>query len=260
MATACKFTFLGTGTSVGVPMVGCDCPVCRSPDPCNQRYRCSVLVGTPNGNLLIDTSPELRLQLLRARVRQIHAVLFTHYHVDHLFGLDDVRPLCRYLGGPMPLYCTEDVEAVIRKAFAYAFGPEADLLPAGFVPKLAFKRINRTPFSLLGEQVIPVPLEHGQFDVFGFRIRDVAYCTDVKRIPPESWPLLANLRVLILDALRFKPHVAHLSLDEAVGVIQRLKPERAYLTHMGHELEHQSTNRLLPKGIELAYDGLSFEF
>src|SRR5947209_3079652 len=134
MPGARTFTFLGTGTSVGVPMVGCECGVCRSTDPRNQRYRCSVLVSAPQGNILIDTAPELRLQLLRERVRQIHAVLFTHYHADHLFGLDDLRPLCYALGGPMPLYCTGEVEDKIREAFSYAFARNADQLPPGYLP------------------------------------------------------------------------------------------------------------------------------
>jgi phosphoribosyl 1,2-cyclic phosphate phosphodiesterase len=254
------FTFLGTGTSVGVPMLGCDCAVCRSPDPRNQRYRCSVLIGTPEGNLLIDTTPEMRLQLLRERVGLIHAVLYTHYHADHLFGLDDVRPFPKYLGAPLPLYCTAEVEAKIREAFAYAFHHEVASPAYGYVPHLVFRRITEEPFTVLGERVTPIPLLHARFDVFGYRIGDVAYCTDVNRIPDRSWPLLEGLRVLVLDALRHKPHVAHFGLDEALEVIARVKPERAYLTHMGHELEHVATNARLPAGVELAYDGLRFEF
>src|SRR5947209_13963612 len=144
------FTFLGTGTSVGVPMVGCDCEVCRSENPRNQRFRCAVLIGTNQGNILIDTPPELRLQLLREKVRKVHAVLFTHYHADHLFGLDDVRPLCKYLGGPLPLYCTAEVEDKIRTAFGYAFAPDADGLPAGYLPKVQFQTIAEEPFTVLG--------------------------------------------------------------------------------------------------------------
>src|SRR5260370_5414236 len=203
------FTFLGTGTSVGVPMVGCDCAVCRSTDPRNHRYRCAVLIGTPQGNLLIDTPPELRLQLLRERVKLIHAVLYTHYHADHVFGLDDVRPFPRLLGGAVPLYCTEDVERTIRQAFAYAFQANLDKIKAGFIPELAFHRITEEPFNVLGQRVVPIPLVHAHFDVFGFRIDDVAYCTDVNEIPRESWPLLEGLRVLVLDALRFKRHPGH---------------------------------------------------
>ena len=254
------FTFLGTGTSVGVPMVGCDCAVCTSRDPRNQRYRCSVLIATPQGNLLIDTAPELRLQLLRENVRLVHAVLYTHYHADHLFGLDDVRLFPKRLGGPLPIYCTDEVEQKIRQAFAYAFRPEVDGMPLGAVPRLTFCQITEHPFDVLGERVVPIPLAHAHFNVLGFRFDDVAYCTDVNLIPEGSWPLLEGLGVLVLDALRFKPHPAHFSLDEALEVIARVKPARAYLTHMGHELEHEATNRGLPPGVELAYDGLKFEF
>lgn len=254
------FTFLGTGTSVGVPMVGCSCPVCLSINPRNHRYRCSVLIGTPQGNILIDTAPELRLQLLREKVHAVHAVLFTHYHADHLFGLDDVRPLCRYLGGPMPLYCTGEVEDKIRQAFFYAFAKGAEHLPPGYIPKLIFRQITEDPFTVLGQRLVPIPLVHSHFNVFGFRIGDVAYCTDVNRIPERSWPLLEGIRVLVLDALRNKPHPGHLSVEEALAIVRRLKPERAYLTHIAHELDHETTNARLPPGVELAYDGLKFEF
>jgi phosphoribosyl 1,2-cyclic phosphate phosphodiesterase len=254
------FTFLGTGTSVGVPMIGCDCAVCQSTDPRNQRYRCAVLINTPQGNILIDTPPELRLQLLREKIHAVHAVLLTHYHADHLFGLDDVRPLCKYLGGPMPLYCTSEVEDKVRQVFAYAFARAVEPFPPGYIPKLVFQPIAAEPFSVLGQHVVPIPLVHASAKVLGFRFDDVAYCTDVSRIPDTSWPLLEGLEVLVLDALRLKPHPGHFSLDEAVDVIARLKPKRAYLTHMAHELEHEATNRRLPVGVELAYDGLKFEF
>jgi phosphoribosyl 1,2-cyclic phosphate phosphodiesterase len=258
--TSRRFTFLGTGTSVGIPMVGCDCRVCRSSDPRNQRYRCAVLLRVPHGNILIDTPPELRLQLLRENVGVVNAVLFTHYHADHLFGLDDLRPVSRNLGHAIPLYCTGEVEGKIRTAFAYAFGPEAESLSAGFIPKLRFERIDGAPFRVLGEEITPIPMAHAHFDVFGFRIRDVAYCTDVSGIPRSSWPLLRNLDVLVLDALRFKPHPAHFSIAQALDVIDQFRPQRAYLTHMCHEIDHEEVSRTLPPGVELAHDGLSFEF
>jgi phosphoribosyl 1,2-cyclic phosphate phosphodiesterase len=259
MTPARTFTFLGTGTSVGIPMLGCQCEVCSSTDPRNHRFRCSALVRVPEGNILIDTSPELRLQLLREKVGMIHAVLYTHYHADHLFGLDDLRPLSWRLGEPIPLYCTQEVEEIVRAAFAYAFQPSTHSV-AGAVPKLRFARITTEPFSVLGQRFTPVPLLHAQFDVLGFRIDDVAYCTDVSRIPETSLPRLRGLRVLVLDALRYKPHPAHFSLNEALEVITQLRPERAYLTHMGHEIEHAAVSRQLPSNVELAYDGLSFSF
>jgi phosphoribosyl 1,2-cyclic phosphate phosphodiesterase len=255
------FTFLGTGTSVGVPMIGCDCATCQSTDPRNHRYRCSVLISTPQGRILIDTPPELRLQMLRAKVPFVNAVLLTHYHVDHLFGLDDVRLFPKKLGGPLPLYCTYDVEEKVRQSFSYAFAPGVDGMPPGILPQLRFIRIeNGRQFSLLGQRIVPIQLEHAAFEVQGFRIDDVAYCTDVSRIPDPSWPLLEGLRVLIIDALRVKPHPAHFSLGEALEVIARVRPARAYLTHMCHELEHEATQRTLPSNVQLAYDGLSFEF
>lgn len=260
MAGARTFTFLGTGTSVGVPMLGCDCATCQSTNPKNQRYRCAVLIRMPQGNVLIDTPPELRLQLLREKVKLIHAVVFTHYHADHLFGLDDVRPFPRLLGGPVPIYCNVETERKIRDVFAYAFQAGNEQMPIGYVPKLQFQRIEEKPFSVLGQRFIPIPLIHAHFHVLGFRVDDVAYCTDVNRIPDESWPLLEGLRVLVLDALRPRPHIGHFSISEALEVIDRLRPKQAYFTHMTHELEHEETNRKLPPNVELAYDGLTFEF
>jgi phosphoribosyl 1,2-cyclic phosphate phosphodiesterase len=254
------FTFLGTGTSVGVPMVGCDCPVCRSENPRNHRYRCSVILRVPQGNILIDTAPELRLQLLRARISVVHAVLYTHYHADHLFGLDDLRPVARHLGGAVPLYCTGEVEGKIRTAFSYAFGAEAEGLSAGYIPKLRFERIATDPFEVLGETITPIPLIHAHFNVLGFRIGNIAYCTDVNEIPRSSWPLLEGLEVLVIDALRFRPHPGHFSLDQALDVIDQFQPRQAYLTHMSHEIEHEEVSRQLPGHVALAYDGLTFEF
>src|SRR5438445_2862620 len=238
MPSSRTFTFLGTGTSTGVPMVGCDCKVCQSTNLKNHRYRCAVLVGTPQGDLLIDTPPELRLQLLREKIGLIHGVLYTHYHADHLYGLDDVRPFPRRLGGPVPLYCTAEVERKIRQAFSYAFVAEAQQMPVGYIPKLVFQRITEEPFTLLGQRVTPIPLIHAHFEVFGFRIDDVAYCTDVSHIPRESMARLEGVRVLILDALRHKPHPAHFGLDQALDVIAQLGPDQADLTHMSHHPEH----------------------
>ena len=255
------FTFLGTGTSVGVPMVGCDCAVCRSPNPKNNRYRCSVVVHTPRGNILIDTTPELRLQLVRADVKLVHAVVYTHYHVDHLFGLDDLRLFPLKLNAPLPIYCTDEVDAVIRRAFSYAFQPGSEELPVGMIPKLELRRIDEMPFTVLGEVLTPVPLRHGRFNVFGYRIGNVAYCTDVSGIPDRSWPRLEGLDVLVLDALRpGKPHPAHFSVEQALDVIARVKPRQAYLTHLSHSIDHDAVTATLPGNIALAYDGLRFRF
>ena len=215
-----------------------------------------MVVGLPRGNLLIDTPPELRMQLIREKIGLIHAVLFTHAHADHLFGLDDVRIFPKYLNRELPVYCEKYVEDRIRQTYDYAFDPIVQDYPAGGVPKLAFKRITTGPFELLGATVVPVRLLHGRFVSLGFRFGGVAYCTDVKEIPPESMALLEGLDVLILDCLRTSPHVAHMNVEEALETVRRLAPRRALLTHVTHELEHEATNRSLPDGVELAYDGL----
>jgi phosphoribosyl 1,2-cyclic phosphate phosphodiesterase len=252
----CQLIFLGTGTSVGVPMIGCECPVCTSDDPRNQRTRCAVAVTSAAGTLLIDTPPDLRTQLLRERIRRVHAVLFTHYHADHVFGLDDVRVFAKYLGGELPIYCDPEVEAFIRRAFCYAFDPDTQKYPAGGVPRVAFRRIERPVCQVLDRAVQPIPLRHGCYDVLGFRFGDLAYCTDVNEIPATSWSLLEGLDVLILDALRFKPHPTHFSFDEALGVIERLRPRQAYLTHLSCKLDPAEAARRLPPNVALAYDGL----
>ncbi len=242
-------------------MIGCACPVCTSDDPRNRRYRASVLIRTRRGNLLIDTTPELRLQLLRAKIDLVHAVLYTHYHADHLFGLDDVRLFPLRLQGPLPIYCTDEVEEVIRQAFSYAFHPAGEDLPAGVLPKLTFRRIDTQPFEVLGETVTPIPLVHGRFRTLGFRIANVAYCTDVSAVPDSSWPLLENLDVLVIDALRpGRPHPAHLTLEEALGVVERVRPRQTYLTHMSHSMDYEHLLRILPQHVAPAYDGLSFTF
>jgi phosphoribosyl 1,2-cyclic phosphate phosphodiesterase len=250
-----RLVFLGTGTSVGVPVVGCECATCQSTNPRNDRLRCGLALGLPEGNLLIDTTPDLRAQLLRERIGRVHAVLYTHDHVDHVYGLDDLRPFSKYLGGSVPLHCEEQVETRIRKSFDYAFA-EGSQNYGGGVPQIAFHRIGLEPFTLLGQRITPLRLRHGRFQVLGFRIGAVAYCTDASEIPPESWPLLEGLDLLILDALRPQSHPTHFSLGEAVDVAQRLRPRRTLFTHMCHDLEHEATNAALPPGMELAYDGL----
>jgi phosphoribosyl 1,2-cyclic phosphate phosphodiesterase len=206
--------------------------------------------------LLIDTPPELRMQLVRERIGIIHAVAYTHAHADHLFGLDDLRIFPRSLGHALPIYCEEQVESAIRRSFAYAFDPAVQEYPAGGVPKLEFRRIELRPVEILGASITPIRLLHGRLGIFGFRIGNVAYCTDTNQIPPESMALLQGLEVLVLDGLRHEPHITHFSLGEAVEVARRLAPARAYFTHISHRLEHEEINRQLPPGMELAYDGL----
>ncbi|HEY5311844.1 MAG TPA: MBL fold metallo-hydrolase [Pirellulales bacterium] len=251
-----QLVFLGTGTSVGVPVIGCGCAVCRSSDPRDNRTRCGLVLGCPGGNLLVDTPPDLRTQLLRERIGLVHSVLYTHEHVDHLYGLDDLRLFPFQLGHAVPLYCELPVEARIRRAFDYAFADSAKDVHPGGVPQLTFHRIGHEPFELLGMRVVPIPLRHGRFAVLGFRFGKIAYCTDTNGIPEASWPLLEGLDVLILDALRPRPHATHFGLDQAVEVARRVQARRTYFTHMSHELGHAETNAGLPPGVELAYDGL----
>ncbi len=254
-----QMILLGTGTSVGIPMIGCGCPVCRSDNPRNKRARCSALLGLPEGNLLIDTSPDVRTQLLREQIGIVHAVLYTHEHADHVFGLDDLRLMQFHLGGPVPLYCELSVEERIRKSFDYAFSPEVQTHP-GAVPQLAFHRIGTEPFEVLGARVVPIRMRHGRrFEVLGYRFGNVAYCTDTNAIPSESMELLRGLDVLILDALRPRGHATHFSLEQAIEVVRELAPRQTYFTHMSHELEHEATNAALPAGMALAYDGLRID-
>jgi phosphoribosyl 1,2-cyclic phosphate phosphodiesterase len=256
-----RLIFLGTGTSTGVPMIGCHCSVCTSSDPRNQRTRPSVLFVFPGGNLLIDTTPEMRLQLLRERVRQVHAIAFTHHHADHLFGLDDARQFPRGLGGPVPVYCEQGTEETIRRVFSYAFRSEAEQWPAGFVPKLQFVRIAPgIEFEALGERILPIRLEHGTSPVLGFRVGGLAYCTDVSRIPDQSRPLLEGLDVLVLDALRYERHPTHFCLSEALTEIEAIAPRRTFLTHLSHSFDHGQAKEKLPAAVALAYDGLQVEF
>lgn len=251
-----QLVFLGTGTSVGVPILGCDCPVCRSDNPRNSRTRCGLVLGLPEGNLLIDTPPDLRTQLLREGIGIIHAVAYTHEHADHLYGLDDLRIFPYFLQSAVPLYCELQVEERIRRSYDYAFREYQQPLHPGAVPQLEIRNIGLDPFSVLGATITPIRLLHGRSEVLGFRVGDVAYCTDTNKIPPESWPRLEGLRVLILDCLRPRPHPTHFSLEESIVTAQQVGAQQTYFTHISHELEHDATNSLLPPGMAMAYDGL----
>lgn len=254
-----QLIFLGTGTSVGVPVVGCGCPTCQSTNPRNQRTRCSLVLGLPEGNLLIDSTPDMRTQLLRERIGLIHAALYTHDHADHVMGLDDLRIFPHYLGHSLPVFCEAQVEARIRKSFDYAFVEEVQAY-AGGVPQLDFRRIELQPFTVLGMEVLPLRLRHGRFRVLGFRFGNVAYCTDTNGIPDESLERLQDLDVLILDALRPRPHATHFSLDEAIAVAEGLKAKRTLFTHISHEIDHEWALNNLPSSMEPAYDGLRLAF
>jgi len=250
-----SLVFLGTGTSVGVPMVGCRCATCTSDDPRDRRTRTSVALGLPGGTLLVDTTPDLRSQLLREGIATVDAVFYTHDHVDHVYGLDDLRPLCFLSKRKLPLYCEERVENRIRRAFDYAF--EESPPAGGGVPDVFFERIDENPFDLLGARIVPLRLRHGPWTVLGFRIGNLAYCTDTNGIPDATWPLLEGVETLVLDGLRPRKHPTHFSIDEAVQVARREAARRTLLVHMSHDVLHADVAARLPEGVELASDGLT---
>ena len=256
MPPSLKVTVLGSGTSTGVPAIGCDCAVCRSTDPHDHRTRPSILIEVNGSSILVDTSTDLRLQALANDVRRVDAILFTHNHADHVFGLDDVRRYNQMQRSSIGCYADGDTVASLRRMFSYAFDPPTQL--GGGLPQLTLFRLAG-PFCLGGVEIVPVPLLHGRLPVLGFRIGSFAYLTDCNRIPDASWPLLTEnggVRTIILDALRHRPHSTHFSVSEAIDVVARLGAERAYFTHICHELPHAETCAQLPRGVELAYDGL----
>src|ERR1019366_3102434 len=247
--------FLGTGTSTGVPILTCTCTVCKSPDPHDQRTRPSILLEYDGRVVVIDTTPDLRAQALREGLTRLDAVVFTHAHADHILGLDDTRVFYFRQQVPISIYADKRCLATIRRTFAYIFDGN---YPYGGVGKLDPHLING-PFDLWGLRVTPVPVLHGNLSILGYRFRDVAYITDVSEIPETSFSLLEGLDILILDALRHKPHPTHLSLEQALAIVERLKPRRALFTHVAHELGHEATNARLPAHVRLAYDGLKLE-
>jgi phosphoribosyl 1,2-cyclic phosphate phosphodiesterase len=248
--------FLGTGTSTGVPILTCQCSVCTSSDPHDKRHRPSLLLEYDGRAVVIDTTPDFRTQALREGMTRLDAVVFTHGHADHIMGLDDTRVFYFRQQVPLPIYAEARCMATIRTTFAYIFEGN---YPFGGVGKLDPHLIDG-PFDLWGLNITPVPVMHGNLPILGFRVRDTAYITDVSEIPESSIPRLQGLDTLIIDALRHKPHPTHLSLAQALAVVERLKPRRAFFTHIAHELGHQETNSKLPSHVQLAYDGLQMEF
>lgn len=250
---AARVTFLGTGTSAGIPLIGCACDVCRSTDPRDQRLRPSIFVEVPDrGSLLVDTTPDFRQQALTHRIERIDAVLFTHTHADHIMGLDDIRRFNVLQGGAIPCYATAASWEALYRAFNYIFD---DKPRESWVPMLEPHEIDG-PFAPNGIRVVPVPLWHGRRPILGFRFGSFAYLTDCSAIPDESVPLLDGIDTLVIDALRHKPHPTHLTVAQAVEIASRLGARRTFFTHMNHDLGHAATNAGLPVGFELAYDGL----
>ncbi len=238
-------------------MIGCACATCRSSDPRDRRLRTSIYLDVPgHARILVDTSTDLRQQALTHDITRVDAILFTHAHADHVMGLDEVRRFNSLQGGPVVCHASEATWRDLRQTFHYIFGATPD--EGGGVPRLD-TRVITGPFTVGDVGVVPVPLWHGKMAIFGFRFGGLAYLTDCNAIPDESWELLQNLDVLVIDALRFKSHSTHFSVDEAVSATRRLSPRQAYLTHISHQLRHAPVCADLPDGIELAYDGLALD-
>ncbi|MBD1400668.1 MBL fold metallo-hydrolase [Pelobacter sp. M08fum] len=251
-----NIVLLGTGTSTGIPVVGCRCRVCCSADPHNQRTRCSALLSCGGHNLLIDTATDLRQQALREDIQHIDAVLYTHCHADHVHGIDDLRGFNVPGGNPIPLYADPQTLISLRRNFKYIFDP---CQPPGYVPKLTLHPLAG-PMDLFGLEIIPIPLRHGAQPATGYRCGPFAYLTDCNRIPDSSLALLKGLELLVLDGLRFKPHPTHFNIPAAVAIAQSIGAKQTLLTHLSHDVDHAGVDADLPDGINLAYDGQRFSF
>lgn len=253
---AIHITVLGSGTSSGVPTIGCSCAVCTSADPRDNRLRPSILIRYGGHTVIVDTTPDFRAQALRAHIERLDAILYTHSHADHILGLDDVRPFNYRQRQAIPIYATEETLGAIQRVFRYAFAEE----PAeSTVPRLDLHPLDGEPFELFGLTFTPIPLMHGRSEVFGFRFGSAAYLTDHSGIPEESKHKLRGLDVLFLDALRHRPHPTHSTVEQSVASVREIEPRRAYFTHICHDLPHEKTEAALPANVHLAYDGLELD-
>jgi phosphoribosyl 1,2-cyclic phosphate phosphodiesterase len=250
-----RLTVLGSGTSMGVPTLGCHCAVCKSADPHDQRTRPSILLAGGGHNVVIDTTPDFRFQAMRAGIDRLDAVVYTHGHADHILGLDDIRPFNLKQRGAVPIYASPDTLAILRRQFAYIF---EDAQPGATVPLIDLHTIDG-PFDLFGARYVPIPAMHGTQPVLGFRIGKMAYLTDFSQVPEASKTLLRGLDDFILDALRYVPHPTHSNVEQSLALIAELKPKRAWFTHICHDLGHEAANARLPEHVRLAYDGLQME-
>jgi phosphoribosyl 1,2-cyclic phosphate phosphodiesterase len=252
-----KITVLGSGTSSGVPTIGCTCEVCRSTDPRDKRLRPSILIQPPGRSIVIDTTPDFRAQVLRAGIARLDAIVYTHAHADHILGLDDVRPFNYHQRAPVPIFVSRPAFAIIERIFRYAFDNRERKTG---IPRLDVNLIDEAPFDVMGLRFEPIPLTHGDDIIFGYRFGDVAYLTDHSEIPAASMERLQGLEVLFLDALRYKPHPTHSTVPASTETAVLLKARRTYFTHMSHDAGlHAVTEATLPPGVLLAYDGLEIE-
>lgn len=264
MASTLKLTLLGTGTSAGIPMIGCQCDVCTSHDPRDHRDRASAMFQWvedtgKSHTVVVDTGPEFRVQMIRHEVMSLDGVLYTHNHADHIFGIDDIRRFNAVTGLPVDIFAEPRVANWLRKTFGYIFDPVKNINQS-FVPNLILHHIHTDePFRVGGRQFEAIRLLHGHLPILGFRTGKIAYCTDVSSIPPASWPVLEDLDVLVIDALRYRHHPTHMTVDQALAVIDQVKPKRAYLTHIAHEIRHAELEPKLPEHVFLGYDGLTIE-
>jgi len=249
-------TVLGSGTSMGVPTIGCSCAVCHSSDPHDRRTRPSILLQFGGKVVLIDTTPDFREQAIRERITQIDAVLYTHTHADHILGIDDLRPLSYHRDGKIPLYARPDAAEFIRNMFRYIF--DADYKFGGLA-RLELKPIDGV-FELFGRRFEPIPVIHGETEIFGYRFGSAAYLTDFSEIPEASFAQLQNLDVLFLDGLRHKPHPTHSTVENSIRIADRLAAKRVFFTHICHDLPHEATNASLPPRVRLSHDGMKLEF
>jgi phosphoribosyl 1,2-cyclic phosphate phosphodiesterase len=249
-------TVLGSGTSMGVPTIGCDCAVCHSPDPHDRRTRPSVMIEYNGKTILIDTTPDFREQAIREQIRSLDAVLYTHTHADHILGIDDLRPLSFHRNGKIPLYARPDAAKFLQTMFRYIFDANYKY---GGIAQVEMHTIDG-PVELFGASFEPVKVMHGDLEIIGFRFGTAAYLTDFSDIPEASFEQLKNLDVLFLDALRHKPHPTHSTVENSLRIVERVKAKRAFFTHICHDLPHEATNASLPPHVRLSYDGMKLEF
>lgn len=251
-----RLTVLGSGTSMGVPTIGCNCEVCHSADPRDRRTRPSILIEYGGKSVLIDTTPDFREQAIREQIRSLDAVLYTHTHADHILGLDDLRPLSFHRNGKIPLYAQPEAADFLRNMFRYIFDANYKY---GGLAQVELRPLNSS-VELFGARFETVVVLHGDAEIVGFRFGSAAYLTDFSEIPEKSFPQLEGLDILFLDALRHKPHPTHSTVDNSLRLVNRIQPKRAFFTHICHDLPHEATNATLPPHVRLSYDGMKLEF